>query len=46
MTSTMLHPIMLAALEAERRRSFPRSGQLAGLLALVIGVVLLGLTLS
>lgn len=45
MTTTMLHPVMLAALEAERR-SFPRSGQIAGVAALVIAIVVLGLTLS
>jgi len=43
MTTTMLHPVMLSALEAERRRSFPRSGQLAGMLALVLGVFVLRL---
>ena len=45
MTTTMLHPIMLAALEAERR-SFPRSGQLAAVIALVLGIVALGLVVS
>jgi hypothetical protein len=44
-TTPMLHPVMLAALQAERR-SFPRSGQLAGMIALVFGIVVLGLTLG
>jgi len=39
----MLHPVMLAALQAERR-SIPRSGQLAGMVALVLGIFALGLT--
>lgn len=43
MTATMLHPVMLAALEAERR-SFPRSAQLAGVFALILGIAILGLT--
>ena len=45
MTTTMLHPVMLAALQAERR-SLPRSGQLAAMMALVLGIVLLGLTIG
>ncbi|MFI5266256.1 MAG: hypothetical protein ACHQ7M_02660 [Chloroflexota bacterium] len=45
MTTTMLHPVMLAALQAERR-SFARSGQLAGMIALVLGIVALGLTIG
>jgi hypothetical protein len=45
MTTTMLHPVMLAAVHAERR-SFPRSGQLAGVIALAVGIVVLGLTIA
>ena len=45
MTPTMLHPVMLAALEAERR-TFPRSAQLAGMFALILGIVVLGITLG
>jgi hypothetical protein len=44
MTATMLHPVTLSALETER--SLGRSTQLAGMMALVLTVVALGLLIS
>ncbi|HLQ33912.1 MAG TPA: hypothetical protein VK457_14600 [Chloroflexota bacterium] len=44
MTATLLHPVLLTALESER--SFPRSGQLGGMMALVLAIVVLGLLLG
>jgi hypothetical protein len=44
MSSTILHPVLLTALEPERRAS--RTGQLAGLVGLLLGVVLLSLAIG
>jgi hypothetical protein len=44
MATNLLHPVTLTALQAER--SLGRSGQLAGVAALVLSVIALGLLIS
>lgn len=44
MSSAMLHPVILVALEPQR--SFPRAGQVAGMMGLVMAMVILGLVIS
>ena len=45
MSTTVLHPVMLAAIEAERR-SWARSGQLTGMIALLLAMLVLGLAIG
>jgi hypothetical protein len=44
MSSTMLHPVLLVALEP--RRGFPRAAQLAGVTGLIVAMIVLGLVIG
>jgi len=44
-TTTLLHPVLLAAIEPPAKR-LPPPGQVAGLLALMLGIVVLSLAIG
>ncbi|HLG73151.1 MAG TPA: hypothetical protein VK009_22240 [Chloroflexota bacterium] len=44
MSTTVLHPVLLTALQSER--SFSRVGPLAGLIGLVLAIVAVGLVIG
>ncbi|HEX6511415.1 MAG TPA: hypothetical protein VF157_03890 [Chloroflexota bacterium] len=44
MSPTLLHPVMLTAIQAEP--TLPRTGQVAGIVALVLCIVAFGLVIS